>query len=339
MKSKKPYILVAAIILICLVIFCVGKWGLSSLQLPTDKYVMLPKSSDPVTYIVIPQRDRDVYMRKLLMDLPRYLEMVHPGLKYVLVVVSQDQGGKYNKSLSLNVALSWLHKSLHVPLDSGVIIHDVDVIPESGVDYRVSKVNTLERCFMTTGGLKGRLSQFIRCNGYPSTMKGWGYEDMIVWLRMERMCGIPTLWWWDAMGESDRALVTNLEWKMGVVDTKRESNRYWKGGAGKIQFNSGNINNRHDKTWYSDNDRLRNWCFYTRCKDYTYDVFSRVTNSDGLNMIDPSGIRVDSKSGKGVYYLSFAVDDVLMDGVVEPEVEWYSTPGYIPDSCPTNTPA
>ena len=299
---------------------------------------MVPNASDPVTYIVIPQRDRDVYMRKLLLDLPRYLALVHPGMKYVLVVVSQDQGGKYNKSLSLNVALSWLHRSLRVPLDSGLIIHDVDVIPESGVDYRVSKGDTLERCFMTIGGLKGRLDQFIRCNGYPSTMKGWGYEDMIVWLRMERMCDIPMLWWWDVMGDDDRALVTNLEWKMGVRDTKRESARYWKGGADKIQFKSGNINRLHAKSWYSESDRLRNWCFYSRCKDYTDDVFSRVTNSDGLNMIDPSGIRVDSKSGDGVYYLSFAVDDVLMDGVVEPEVEWYSDPGSIPASCPTNIP-
>jgi hypothetical protein len=348
MKINVLYIFIIFMLIAISIVFSIiyinkNKYGekynlLTSVLVPyRDNYILKAKFYDPVTYILIPQRDREIYMEHLLRDLPKYIDIVHPGMKYIIVIVTQDQDGKYNKSLSLNVGLSWLHNVKKVSIDSGVIIHDVDVIPISGVDYSIVDIGTVVSCFMTIGGMKARLDQFVKCNGYPSNMIGWGYEDMIVWLRITRLCNIPMMYWWDTMDTNQKAIVKNLEWKMDDIETQNESKRYWKMGAKKIKFISNNISEVHERTWSNDvNTTKRNWCFYNRNKQYEPDVFSRVTNSDGLNNIDISGIRMDNKNG--IYYLSFAVKDVLHKNVYEPEDEWYKTKGPIPDNCNIDFP-
>lgn len=293
------------------------------------------------TYIIIPQRDRDIYMNKLLIELPKYLRRVHPNMRYELIVSHQNPGGKYNKCLSINVALAWLHKVKKVPIDSSIVIQDVDAIPLEYVDYRPVDVNKFVGCFLTIGGIKSRLWQLIKCNGYANTMKGWGYEDMLLWSRIEKMCGINISWWKNEIKDGTKAVVKNLEWNMSDEVTKINSDNYWKNMNfyNKIRFVSGGIekSKRPKRIWKDNATTYRNWCLYRKTKDFDIDTFSRIVRNDGISNIVTKNINYIKE--RNVHHLYFDVIDVYNKSIPEPELKWYDDLTTLPADCPIDVPS
>lgn len=323
---------------VILSIFCVGVVLCLIIHLCMRTSYFKHDNTTMTTYIIIPQRDRDIYMEKLLEELPLYLKNTHPGMSYEIVVSHQGPDGKYNKSLSINVALAWLYKVKRVPPSTPIIVHDVDVIPLEYVDYRPVHMNKLVGCFLTIGGVKGRLWQFIKCNGYANTMMGWGYEDMLLWSRMEKMCGINVSWWKNEIKNGTKAVVKNLEWNMNASDTKKMSDNYWKNMnfSAKIMFVSGGISQRPERSWRDEETTAGNWCLYRKTNNFDHGTFSRIVNSDGINNVIPGGIKYE-KDGP-VNHLYFDVIDVYNKGKTQPELEWYDDLSRLPEDCPTDIP-
>jgi len=161
--------------------------------------------------------------------------------------------------------------------------------------------------FTIWGGIKARLAHVVAANGYANAMQGWGYEDSVFRTRLEKFAvprsGVQLWDWGREIQESDRnqaaslrravlqkgmATMLNLEWDSnGAHEVAKQSNSYWRHMARQVRFvapqpnwQAGYKSASHNKaakfnrTWYTEGNRLRNWCFYMRQQQMSDELLS-----------------------------------------------------------------
>jgi len=133
--------------------------------------------------IFIPYRDREKHLDYFVNNLaPRLNEYIN-SLK--IVIVEQGNDKKFNRGKLLNVGFMEYKKQIGY-----LYQHDIDVIPS---DETIKKIYTLETGEIirisaphaTSLGCIVKMSKdnFIKMNGYPNNIWGWGIEDRALFCR------------------------------------------------------------------------------------------------------------------------------------------------------------
>jgi len=135
--------------------------------------------------IIIPYRDRELHLRKLLAILHPMLQ--RQMLQYSIFVVEQKQPPTFNRAALMNVGFVEARASANFDC---FIFHDVDKLPEDDRDFyvclqqrrHVSPYLSKHRYRMPYSGFFGgviALTQphFEKTNGFSNLYYGWGGED------------------------------------------------------------------------------------------------------------------------------------------------------------------
>lgn len=138
--------------------------------------------------IIVPCRKRKSYWEVFKKEMRKYLKK--QGLK-PLFIIAQNTESKFNRGKSLNLGLKFVSK--HFPKNTTIVTQDVDIIPRHNVDYS-NPNEPMSTWFLNAGGLKGKLSDFIKINGYSNEYFGWGEEDSDMYDRFRAM-GVNYIWW------------------------------------------------------------------------------------------------------------------------------------------------
>lgn len=138
-------------------------------------------------YILIPYRDRAENLAQFLREsLPLFNQHLDD---FKIIVIEQGNTKPFNRGLLLNVGVKHFAKNS----DDDIILHDVDIVPKKHVieKYYSAKVdkNKILGIYgyeFSIGGIsKLSRSTFEMINGFPTNYWGWGYEDLILKLRVE----------------------------------------------------------------------------------------------------------------------------------------------------------
>lgn len=189
----------------------------------------MPEWEAPLV-VIVPHRDRDSFVSFQAPELLRYLRARHPEARHKMTVLCVEQrdgvGGPYSKGLSWNVALRHLVELGWAP-DTQVVLNDVDIVPRSNVSFRCPPRGRGTLWFQNTGGLKARLGDLVEAHGFPMAITGWGYEDVAMWRRLERLVGVSLHHWKEEIDPKHKAVVLNLEWEPGLPASEVDRLREW----------------------------------------------------------------------------------------------------------------
>jgi len=141
--------------------------------------------------IIVPYRNRKVHLDIFIRDaIPLFEKYLQP---FKVVVVEQDEGKLFNRGFMLNIGFNeYKYKSEYF------FTHDVDIIPkECCVKDIFKKEPTIKNntimgiltsdCNTLGGIIKFDTETFIKANGFPNNMWGWGVEDKALQNRVEFM--------------------------------------------------------------------------------------------------------------------------------------------------------
>lgn len=128
--------------------------------------------------VLVTYRDRLTHLNVFVPYMNRYF----PHLR--LAIIEQFDTNKWNKGLLYNAGYRGLAEDYDY-----VILHDIDFIPDSKVDYSYCDVPTLlstecsqfnyRHCYPTFfGGVVGMNKEYYKMvNGFSNRFQGWGGED------------------------------------------------------------------------------------------------------------------------------------------------------------------
>jgi len=141
--------------------------------------------------IIVPYRNREAHLDIFIKDaLPEFEKYLHP---FKVVVVEQDEGKLFNRGLMINIGF------YEYKLQSQYYFtHDVDIIPKElcvkdiytkePTDKNNTVMGILTSDCNTLGGIiKFDNETFLKANGFPNNMWGWGVEDKALQNRVETM--------------------------------------------------------------------------------------------------------------------------------------------------------
>lgn len=251
--------------------------------------------------VLVPHRDRDSFVEYLVPQLCTYLRQRHPcAVPHVLCVEQQDAGA-YPKGLSWNVGLRYLEQ--YYGPNTQLVLNDADMLPRSNVSYGCPEGRSVVIWFQNTGGLKVRLGQMLLAQGFPMAITGWGYEDVAMWRRLERLADVKLIHWVEEIRASGGAarhhhlpVVLNLEWAK-MHEEEAESNRKWYWGEDRkwvrmVQQSDptwGVARDRHPIVpvpskdgWFQEATRRRNEELDHRLRDLDTGDFRQIAEVDGL---------------------------------------------------------
>jgi hypothetical protein len=139
--------------------------------------------------VIIPVRDRDEHVKKLVPRLNEYLTELN--ISYRIVVSEQARDGKlFNKATMMNVAYSLFKNQ-----SDYVVFHDVDAYPLSvdysyrdgpvhlGVAYEKNKWKLPYSSYIGAA-IQMPNRDFEKVNGWTNNIYGWGCEDDEMEIRM-----------------------------------------------------------------------------------------------------------------------------------------------------------
>lgn len=171
------------------------------------------------TSFIIPFKNRKAFLEVLLERLPKYIRDGNSQLDYNIIVSEQTDESVFNKSLSSNIAIKY---AIDVLNSDHIIVHDVDIIPVSNVDYTYRGFCL---CWFTSaGGLNCLSSDLLKVNGYCNSYYGWGDEDVDVIKRLV-FYGVETYEWKD-FSLKEKPVLVNMEWS-NSFDSVSASKEYW----------------------------------------------------------------------------------------------------------------
>lgn len=288
---------VSAMLLLCIFPFVMFR----SLSLVSySPWPVNATSTEPIT-ILIPHSRREDFAVLLCEHLSAYLPRAHPKARsFQLVFVEQtdrDPGDFYCKGLSWNVGLRYLLNTISDD-NTPLVLQDVDAVPLESVDYSSPPEGTTMIWFMTTGGMKTRLSSLQKCNGYTMVAKGWGVEDVACWDRLERVAREKTLYWPAALraavSEVPHPVIANLEWGADVAGDELASRQKWYWGeqrdvvemvsqADSRVMRKVPVPSRVD--WNDDTRANRNRTMNEIIRALPHDEFQALTEKDGLSSL------------------------------------------------------
>ena len=141
--------------------------------------------------IIVPYRNRKNHLDILIQDaLPLYEKYLQP---FKVVVVEQNEGKLFNRALMLNIGFNEYREQSEY-----FFTHDIDIIPKEECVKNIYtkdllvKNNTImgiltSDCNTLGGIIKFDSETFIKANGFPNNMWGWGVEDKALQNRAEFM--------------------------------------------------------------------------------------------------------------------------------------------------------
>jgi hypothetical protein len=156
---------------------------------------------DPADYasrlaIVIPDRDREEHLKRLLPHLTTFFERDRfaRAIPYEIHIAEQGPGKPFNRGAMKNAGFALAHANADY-----VVFHDVDYLPVWADYSRVHEptsliaygVEGMMNEFSNTPGCVVALpvDDFVRINGYSNDYWGWGFEDVDLQQRI-RMNGL-----------------------------------------------------------------------------------------------------------------------------------------------------
>ena len=204
--------------------------------------------------IIIPCRNRQKYWKIFKREMDKYLakQGLHP-----LYVLCANNGGKFNRGNSINLALAFLDK--HFSKDITVVTQDVDMIPRHGVIYN-DQSSPIMTWFLNAGGLKGTLGDFVKINGYSNDYYGWGEEDSDIYDRMGAM-DVKYGYWPPTANDAG---ILDLELKVPEKSEKAHSHQYYqKAKKHPRQYSQNNKKygikvDKYNQDWYNPSSFNKN---------------------------------------------------------------------------------
>ncbi|MBP9131761.1 hypothetical protein KBF61_01370 [Candidatus Saccharibacteria bacterium] len=178
----------------------------------------------PVALVIIPVRDRDAHLKKLIPELKLY--MSHSNIECYYFVIEQSDNLPFNKAYLINVAFDIATKT-DINFNY-CIFHDVDHLPvtpdysfpESGAAQIVlhSGDTTWDDENHFGGVIAVTKQTYRRANGSSNGYWGWGSEDYDLQNRLEKS-------------------VINIERRHGIFKTLDHESAGWNGVDGnKLPF-------------------------------------------------------------------------------------------------------
>jgi len=135
--------------------------------------------------IIIPYKDRESHLKKLLYHLHPLLVLQH--IEYCIYVTEQLDDGQFNKAMIMNAGFE---EALKQDGYDCVIFHDVDMLPEDSrnlytckdspvhLSPAIDKFEYKPDYGTKFGGVIGITpNHYRRCNGHSNRFWGWGGED------------------------------------------------------------------------------------------------------------------------------------------------------------------
>lgn len=141
--------------------------------------------------IIVPYRNRKEHLDILIRDaLPLFEKYLKP---FKVVVVEQNEGKLFNRALMLNIGFNEYREQSEY-----FFTHDIDIVPKEDCVKNIYtkeplvKNNTImgiltSDCNTLGGIIKFDSETFIKANGFPNNMWGWGVEDKALQNRVELM--------------------------------------------------------------------------------------------------------------------------------------------------------
>ncbi len=133
--------------------------------------------------ILIPYRNRkehlDIFIKEVVPLFRKYLK------SFKVVVIEQIEGKPFNRGKLINIGFKeFIHQALFY------FHHDVDIIPKETtvkILYTIKNFDVL-RLYCghnkSCGGvIKLTETAFLKMNGFPNYIWGWGFEDVILFYR------------------------------------------------------------------------------------------------------------------------------------------------------------
>lgn len=136
--------------------------------------------------IIVPYRNR--YDHLIIFKKRLKIFLKNKGIDYELIVIEQDDAKNFNRGKLLNIGFIYAKK---LKCDY-VVFHDVDMIPNTDVDYSYSEFPVHIASNFTVNDIKFKrtifdeyfggvtlfpIEDFELINGYSNEYWGWGYED------------------------------------------------------------------------------------------------------------------------------------------------------------------
>ena len=141
--------------------------------------------------IIIPYRNRKEHLDIFISDaLPLFEKYLKP---FKVVVVEQEEGKLFNRGLMINIGFNE-----HKTVSEYYFTQDVDITPKEDcvkdiyTKESINKNNTIigiltSDCNTLGGIIKFGSDTFVKSNGFPNNMWGWGVEDKALQNRVEFM--------------------------------------------------------------------------------------------------------------------------------------------------------
>lgn len=145
------------------------------------------------TILIIPYRDREEHLKYFKNNAIPLLKKYIPDIK--IIVAEQAVGKLFNKGKLSNAGiLEYIDSNV-----SYIITHDIDLIPSETLieQYYTIKPEEILRLYSAhtncLGGImKFNKDVFIKMNGYPNDIWGWGIEDRALFYR-SKICNFTIL--------------------------------------------------------------------------------------------------------------------------------------------------
>lgn len=149
--------------------------------------------------ILVPYRARGInrfrkeQLKKFLRHMKEYMSIVHPDIRYKLVIIEQNNDLMFNRGILLNIGFLEREKDIGYKIKY-YIHHNCDLFPNieqsPPLDYSFTPINEVRDIFGYYGGIGGiaifnRLT-FKKINGFPNDYFNWGAEDITLYKRCEK---------------------------------------------------------------------------------------------------------------------------------------------------------
>jgi hypothetical protein len=221
--------------------------------------------------IVVPYRDRDLFLKQLLERIPEYLK--DKSDDYKIIISEQNDEFNFNNALSKNIGAAWANQNFNNI--THFIFNEVDTVPIKDVDYTTPE-NIVH--FMNFGSSKIIKNDFFKINGYNPLYNGWGHED------------------------------SDFFERYSVFDIPHKQQFDWKDKVGIVYDNLEHIYyGKFDRTKKWDIQKLteRNLKMFDFFRNLNKPLKQYWASINGVNLIDINKIKFLDNFNNKVYHISY----------------------------------
>ena len=135
-------------------------------------------------------------MYRFIEHMEKYMLVIHPSVKYKIVIIEQDNEHPFNRGLLLNAGFLERERDISHYIKY-YIHHNCDLFPDIDfrynkdkvLDYTYTPINEVRDIFGYSGGIGGiaifNRHTFSLIKGFPNDYYVWGHEDCTLYKRCE----------------------------------------------------------------------------------------------------------------------------------------------------------